>query len=705
MSRLVSLLFALLCFALAPLAGAPVAIANPDFETNAPADGVLTSGSPAGWSGGTYRFNPGISTRYYNHPDFADGSPSGGARGSMRGPTFSGVFATGSTATMAQTLTTGLAADTNYTLRVALGHRSVDSGSAAIASAVTIELRAGGNLIATATANPAGGDWSDAASGTEDDDRWLDLVASATTGAAPPGLGQPLQIRLIKGASGDYMDVDHVRLEAVTPANPPQITFISSHSSVRSDDSFTLDWSVEGAESVHITPDLGTVSPSGSATLTLESSTTWTLLATAADGSTSQAQVSVAFSRGPIVVYLLGGQSNMQGLGRHALLPAELKIQDMLLYHSSPCVGTSPGPNRLVPLQPVGSDRFQFGPEIGFGAAMIGYRPATPICLIKHALGGTSLQMKWNPGANNADTDHFGPEYRTFINTVNGGLAALRADGWEPQIEGMLWQQGEQDSKAGVNTGGDGNSTSADDYGANLKHFVARVREQFAADIAPDGMRFVLGQIAPYYPEGGTLRTVYPERDTVRAAQLAADEDSGAALAISNTGVVPTNEVEFPVHEQIIDNYKDDDEAHLAEDALLLLGRRMAAEMLRLQPVAYTQWAADNQLVQGPEGDDDGDGLPNLAEFAGGSAGNDSGSRQVPRFSADLTQVSVQRNLNAENVSAVFQISEDLLNWQSLPAPASSELLEDGHALLLYNIPVLATGERCFVRSAYQLTD
>ena len=63
-------------------------------------------------------------------------------------------------------------------------------------------------------------------------------------------------------------------------------------------------------------------------------------------------------------------------------------------------------------------------------------------------------------------------------------MRGLRAQGYEPTIRGMLWQQGEGDAKK---------EETAGDYGKNLARLIARVREQFQA---PD-MPFIYGYVLP----------------------------------------------------------------------------------------------------------------------------------------------------------------------------------------------------------------
>ncbi|MCF7864259.1 MAG: sialate O-acetylesterase, partial [Kiritimatiellales bacterium] len=155
-------------------------------------------------------------------------------------------------------------------------------------------------------------------------------------------------------------------------------------------------------------------------------------------------------AKGPIDVYLLGGQSNMSGQGRISDIPAgEEMVEGVLYYHSATVKGSS-APNTLhTNVTPAGANKNAFGPEIGFANRIKQLRPGASMAIIKYSVVGTSLITDWRPGANAADTANWGPQFAGFVKTVNGGLAALRDAGYQPRIVGMLWQQGEQDAKDG----------------------------------------------------------------------------------------------------------------------------------------------------------------------------------------------------------------------------------------------------------------
>ena len=163
--------------------------------------------------------------------------------------------------------------------------------------------------------------------------------------------------------------------------------------------------------------------------------------------------------------------------------------------------------------------------------------------------------MDWAPGSNASDTAHFGPEFQTFVTTVNGGLAALKIMGKNPVIRTMLWQQGERD----VDMGG----TSASNYGQNLRAFIGRVRQQWNA---PD-MLFVYGFIYPASNYGTT-------RDQVRKGQADVDQDSGSALATKGAFVVSGDA--FSLRANDPGTCYPSDKIHFGSQGQLDLGKLMA---------------------------------------------------------------------------------------------------------------------------------
>jgi len=475
----------------------------------------------------------------------------------------------------------------------------------------------------------------------------------------------------ISGADGNRAPVCGFQVVALT--NPPAtiVSFTATPSTFTAGDTVTLNWNVTDADTVSIDQGVGSVSAtSGSLALTPSATTTWTLTATR-NGETTTAQTSATLSKGPIDVYLLGGQSNMQGTARSSKLPNDLlSIPELKLYAAGSGVPASLA-NKLVDLQPANGGTF--GPEIGFGDRLRDLCEGQDIALIKYAASGNSLEINFKPGANATDTANWGGSFTAMVNTYNNGIAALEAEGWEPVIKGMIWQQGEQDAKDGLNVGE--SDTSADDYGANLSHFIGRVREQFATHASPNGIRFVSGQVLPYAPAGGDVATRFPGRDLVRQAILDSAEDSGAALAVTNAAAVPTNSTDYPSHENEVDGFKDTDEVHLNHVAQLTLGRSMADKMLELSPQTYAEWVTSQGVTGVQTADDDNDGSSNVEEFYQGTDPNDANSFISTEAlienvdGVDYLTLTITRSLNALEISEEAQISEDLIDWNDGIAP------------------------------------
>lgn len=161
-----------------------------------------------------------------------------------------------------------------------------------------------------------------------------------------------------------------------------------------------------------------------------------------------------AFSPGteparPIDIYLIGGQSNATGQGYMANLPEDF-VPDprVLLFHSGrPHLDSGADPNAWVPLRQASESPDRFGPELGFGNRVQELLPDRKIALIKYAHSGTNLFSQWKPGKDAADREHFGPQFRIFVETVERGPGDLRDRGFDPTLRGMIWQQGESDSK------------------------------------------------------------------------------------------------------------------------------------------------------------------------------------------------------------------------------------------------------------------
>ncbi|MBN1393434.1 MAG: PEP-CTERM sorting domain-containing protein [Pirellulales bacterium] len=192
-------------------------------------------------------------------------------------------------------------------------------------------------------------------------------------------------------------------------------------------------------------------------------------------------------------VFLLAGQSNMDGRASVANLPApydqpqtEVKIWD---YWSGGGWADLEG----------GFSTYNtgnlFGPEVSFGYALNELFPDDDVYLVKYSEGGTSLAEDWNP-------DGTGGHYNTLKTAANAALQDLVGDGLSPIVSGMVWMQGERDAQY---------ADMAAAYATNLANLIETVRDDFST---PD-MPFVVGRITTYYGDYNAQ---------VRAAQVAVAE-------------------------------------------------------------------------------------------------------------------------------------------------------------------------------------
>ncbi len=207
-----------------------------------------------------------------------------------------------------------------------------------------------------------------------------------------------------------------------------------------------------------------------------------------------------AIDAATVDVYLLAGQSNMDGRGKIAELDAALKepLKDVPIWYRQP-LGDSGGFQPLAPGFSIppghkgGLPGPTFGIELSFARALIAKDPKQRIALIKGSRGGTTIEQ-WGPGQP-GKPDTQGECYRMFVDTIAKSIAALKANGDTPTIRALLWHQGESNSK-----------DTAEVYQAKLEKLIARIRE----DVSSPELPVLVGEVI----DNG-------ERNGVRAAQKA----------------------------------------------------------------------------------------------------------------------------------------------------------------------------------------
>lgn len=297
----------------------------------------------------------------------------------------------------------------------------------------------------------------------------------------------------------------------------------------------------------------------------LRLATAVTLLVTA--GTLSAAEKPTAAK--PVDVYLLGGQSNMQGSGKVADLPADVKKE---IPHTFFWNGKTFEPLVLGKTNTAGRVT-TFGPEVGF--ALDTATADRPIYLIKYHASGMPLHHGFNAGewvggdpapgrrtfypGEQADDANTGTLYAAMVKQFRAGVAHLSEQGYTPTVRGFVWMQGEADAKQ---------KDSAVSYAASLSRLRKRLTEDLkcAADLP-----FVFGQVLPHDPPAAR----FTHRKEIREQMAACDSASGKPAAMKNTTMVSTDGFSLLP-----------DTVHYDAAGQLKLGRAFAAAMKKLQPAA-----------------------------------------------------------------------------------------------------------------------
>jgi hypothetical protein len=195
-------------------------------------------------------------------------------------------------------------------------------------------------------------------------------------------------------------------------------------------------------------------------------------------------------SNGPkkIKIFLLAGQSNMDGRAKASGLSAEDKARlkqakkNVTLYYNfgdgKPLDTTKVAKHTA---KKFGAD-YLFGPELFFGINMSEKYPDCKIILIKRSRGGMSLYGAWNPNwtiekATQIKEENQPKLYSEFVNYSNKVISTLAIDSYE--LCGMLWVQGESDS------GKKGGAEPSETYEENLMNLIRHVRKDFNSPTLP----------------------------------------------------------------------------------------------------------------------------------------------------------------------------------------------------------------------------
>lgn len=266
----------------------------------------------------------------------------------------------------------------------------------------------------------------------------------------------------------------------------------------------------------------------------------------------------------PIKVFILAGQSNMEGQavadldGKHynegkgtlkALLknPAKAPLvkhlvddkgvwtvrNDVWVHYQREKGALLAGPLSIG--FAVYGGKHHFGPELQFGH-VVGDQITEQVLLIKTAWGGKSLYKDFRPPSAGGET---GPYYKKMISQVRDALSHLKTDfpsyaGQGYEIAGFVWYHGWND---GVDP-----RHAIPEYEKNLIHLIKDVRKEFKSPQLPVVIGELTGPWVDAPKEWATLRKA-------QAAAAAHVEFRGTVVFVPTRDFVrPAKESPNPTH-------------------------------------------------------------------------------------------------------------------------------------------------------------
>ncbi len=203
-------------------------------------------------------------------------------------------------------------------------------------------------------------------------------------------------------------------------------------------------------------------------------------------------------------LYLLAGQSNMDGYGYVAELPAGLDqpVARVMIFTGQTGLDDERqgGVGIWEPLRPGHGTGFQsdgktntlsdrFGPELSFGRTLAALAPGENIAIVKYSRGGSGLAADIGYGSWDPDYTRNGGinQYDHALATIRNALAwrDIDGDGVTDRLvpAGIVWMQGETDANASPD--------SAAGYRANLTRMMNLLRAALRVDDLP----VVIGKI------------------------------------------------------------------------------------------------------------------------------------------------------------------------------------------------------------------
>lgn len=459
-----------------------------------------------------------------------------------------------------------------------------------------------------------------------------------------------------------FTGMNELAFDGTTGGSAPAITsFTASAPFVQRPGTPTLNWSVSGdITSLVITPGIGDVTAltsggSGSIPVSPLGEQTYTLTL---NGSIQQSVSVVGLPpKEKLHLYLLIGQSNMQGAG--APYSASLDAPDPRVIKFGSRNGMEQlwvkGSHNLTSL---GTTNSGIGMGIEFGRSILAAQsdPEIVVGIINHAIGSSAIQW-WAPGViNNKQVNPVTGQNHKLYDEAVQRVADASEHG---VLKGVLWHQGEYN--CGSNTDPDSDPAG---YAARLQALVSNLRASFGNPALP----FVCGKFVPAtwtYADGSPgAFTGLPFRTTVEAALADLPNQRTNTFCVDNNGL----------------RGRSDQLIHFDSYSQRLLGQRYAAaingfysdpHLLYLGGFLTPAQLAQPQFTD-PVGDIDGDGLANLLEYAFGTDPSQPQASSPVTLSTvsvpgegDYPALTFRRRTDTASPTYLVEASDNLSTWTS----------------------------------------
>ena len=413
---------------------------------------------------------------------------------------------------------------------------------------------------------------------------------------------------------------------------------------------------------------------------------------------------------GKLKIFLLAGQSNMQGkasaeIGRNPnnladtnfagglgslrnLMNKNIPKYGYLADPANPIAGGSPGwitrsdvgvtywsdpgpgENRRGSLNAnfgnVGEGG-RIGPEYSFGL-VVGSQLGDKVLLIKYAFGGKSLAVDYRPpGAVAARGGVVGPYYTGMVATVNQVLANLSTyypayTGGGYEIAGFAWHQGFNDRI---------NSTYVAEYEANMTNLIKDVRALFSVPNLP----VVIGDTGMDNAPTGAGSLIEAQGNVANPTRH--PEFTGTVTTVKTT---PFD------YGKLVGASDEGYHWNWSAESYFNIGESMGNAMMALLPAVsytpYSAWALDAAqgltagVNDGLSNDPDSDGIKNQLEFVLGGEPLVSSQAPLPVLtqSTGLWTFAYNRSVASRPpaTNQIVEYGDNLSGWTPVTIPLSS---------------------------------